>query len=253
MYCPKCELFICELCDPFHTSTIFTQNHSRIRQPLEWNGGRFSKSKRCSEHPSEVANAYCFECRIFVCICCVLNGPHENHRENVSPFEECVQKKRQQVLKIGGVLKQQTKEVEKKKRVIEEEVQDLEEEQKKLEDEMQLLKEKLVQKQQKRKEVNFDLDEIRMKQDTIDRLSRTPKGFLILDEDVYSTIVEAATNLVGEQQTRKQKLVLVWNNPSRTPLRISVNVPRDGNIFDLKEAISKVFFFFFCFFVSTNQ
>ena len=41
MFCPLCNMFICDSCDPSHTSSIFTRNHKRCeRDGVEGRGGR---------------------------------------------------------------------------------------------------------------------------------------------------------------------------------------------------------------------
>ena len=29
MFCPKCEMYICDTCNPSHISNVFTRNHKR--------------------------------------------------------------------------------------------------------------------------------------------------------------------------------------------------------------------------------
>ena len=73
MYCSDCKMFICDSCDPSHTSTIFTRNHKRSERDGVEGGGRRRrrrleeeegvvavgvgledlKKRECSNHPSE--------------------------------------------------------------------------------------------------------------------------------------------------------------------------------------------------------
>ena len=40
MYCSDCNMFICDSCDPSHTSTIFSRNHNRSERDGVEGGGR---------------------------------------------------------------------------------------------------------------------------------------------------------------------------------------------------------------------
>ena len=103
MFCSICNMFICDSCDPSHTSTIFTQHHKRSKTNTNilFGGGdgdellglEKMKKKECSKHPSEVISGYCFGCCTLVCIHCVLET-HGEHKEKVKAIEESVLKKR---------------------------------------------------------------------------------------------------------------------------------------------------------------
>ena len=103
MFCSICNMFICDSCDPSHTSTIFTQHHKRLPKQHTTNTPNINilsrddgdesygllgleKLKRgeCSKHPSELMCGYCFECCTLVCICCVLETHGESQRESSS-------------------------------------------------------------------------------------------------------------------------------------------------------------------------
>ena len=123
MYCPICKMFICDSCDPSHTSSIFTRNHKRCeRDGVEGRGGRRRleeeggvvvgvmglenlKKRECSKHPSETISGYCFQCSSFVCVCCILET-HVQHIEKVKSIEESILKKRNEVVKIGDRLEE---------------------------------------------------------------------------------------------------------------------------------------------------
>ena len=99
MFCSICNMFICDSCDPSHTSTIFTQHHKRSPQQHTSNtpntpntpninillgGDGELKKRECSKHPSELICGYCFECCTLVCIRCVLETHGESQRESSS-------------------------------------------------------------------------------------------------------------------------------------------------------------------------
>ena len=118
MFCSNCNMFICDSCDPSHTSTIFTQHHKRSPQQHTSNtpntpntpninilsggdgdescgllGLEKLKKRECSKHSSQVISGYCFECCTLVCVCCILET-HGDHKEKVNFLErECFEGK----------------------------------------------------------------------------------------------------------------------------------------------------------------
>ena len=118
MFCSDCKMFICDSCDPSHTSTLFSQNHKRSERDGVEGGGRRRrleeeeegvvgvmglenlKKRECSKHPSETICGYCFQCSSFVCTHCILET-HNKHNEKVKSIEESILEKRNEVVKIG--------------------------------------------------------------------------------------------------------------------------------------------------------
>ena len=212
MFCSQCQLFICDSCNTFHESTFFTRNHQRRRkftsgqlqqeekgeeekelQPQSPSSHhpqdqQFTKMKRCLKHSSEGVSGYCFECSSLVCVRCILGG-HVNHQDNVHPLEESAQKRRKQVSKFGEEIGKRIERIQKEKETNDVEIRNLEEK-------LKELREKLVGKEGKKKELERGLNDLRMRFDTINRLSQTPKDELILEEEVYSTLLDAAEEIV---------------------------------------------------------
>ena len=202
MYCSDCKMFICDSCDPSHTSTIFTQNHKRSERDGVEGGGRRRrleeegvvmgvmgvglenlKKRECSKHPSETISGYCFQCSSFVCVCCIL-GTHDDHRKKVKSIEESILEKRDEVVKIGDRLDRRLIFIEKKRKRIEKEMKELEE--------------KLEKKRVEKKEIELEKEDLRIRKDSIIRLSNTPSGTSLFDDQLFSTLLQTATDIVFE-------------------------------------------------------
>ena len=253
MFCPVCNMFICDSCDLSHTSSIFSRNHKRCerdgvegggRRRLEEEGGVVGvmglenlKKRECSKHPSETISGYCFQCSSFVCICCILQT-HDDHNKKVKSIEESILEKRNEVVKIGDRLE---------KRLIW-----IEEERKRIEKEMKELEEKLEKKRIEKKEIELEKDDLRIRKDSIIRLSNTPTTTttttdsdlsLFFDDQLFSTLLQTANDIVSEGGIvgfGKKGVIccdgggdsfrVVSSFPLENgPWRVSVN--SDGNIF----------------------
>ena len=210
MYCLKCELFICDSCEQSHSSNIFSRNHKRENQQNQQQqegrrnqqqendeGLESLKKKHCLTHPSENLSGFCFECSLFVCMECVL-GVHDEHRQNVYSLEESVLRKRNEILKIGVGLEKRLEFVEKETRKVKQEIQELEE--------------KLMNKKVMKKDLDLEKIDLRMRCDTILRLSQTPTTDSLFDEDLFSTFLQIANDLIDELDVsllnRKKKGVI---------------------------------------------
>ena len=177
MFCSICNMFICDSCDPSHTSTIFTQHHKRFDINTNTNilsGGDESygllgleklKRRECSKHPSELISGYCFECCTLVCVCCILET-HDGHRKKVNSIKESVLKKRDEVVKIGDRLEKRLIEIEKKRKEIEKEMKELEE--------------KLEKKRIEKKEIELEKEDLRIRKDSIFDFPTHHQMFLFL-------------------------------------------------------------------------
>ena len=201
MYCSDCNLFICDSCDSFHSTSIFSRNHKRTDEyqikSCGDNGGDCDcdvgddgllgleklKKRECSKHPSELICGYCFECCTLVCIRCILET-HGNHKEKVQAIEESVLKKRDEVVKIGDGLEKRFIEIEKKRKEIEEEMKELEE--------------KLEKKRIEKKEIELEKEDLRIRKDSIIRLSNTPSDISLFDDQLFSTLLQTVTDIVSE-------------------------------------------------------
>ena len=226
-------MFICDLCDSSHTSTIFTRNHKREQQnninSLNERGLENLKKRECSKHPSELICGYCLECCAFVCLCCVLD-PHVKHKEKVKTLEESALKKRDEVVEIGSGLKKRLKVIEGRRKKIEEEMKELEE--------------KLEKKRIEMKEIELEKEDLRIRKDSIVRLSNTPSDVSLFDDQLFSTLLQTANEIVSEvgllpkNSTPKKKVICCDGESFRfvssfclenEPMGMSVN--SDGNIF----------------------
>ena len=199
-------MFICDSCDPSHTSSIFTRNHKRCERDGVEGGGRRRrrleeeegvvgvgleklKKRECSKHPSETISGYCFQCSSFVCVCCILET-HDDHRKKVKSIEESVLEKRNEIVKIGDRLERRFKIIEKKRERIEEEMKELEE--------------KLEKKRIEKKEIELEKEDLRIRKDSIIRLSNTPTTTtdsdlsLFFDDQLFSTLLQTANDIVSE-------------------------------------------------------
>ena len=199
MYCSDCKMFICDTCDSSHTSSIFTQHHKR--KPCEnrtlcggsengdggsvGDGLEMMKMKECLQHPSERISGFCFECSVLVCLRCALEN-HIEHNQKVSSVEETLEKRREQVLKMGVKLENRLKEIEVKDKGIEEEVKELEK--------------KLEKKRGEKKEIELEKEDLKMRKDSIIRLSSiTPTDIsFFFDEQLFSTLLQTASEIVHE-------------------------------------------------------
>ena len=247
-------MFICDSCDPSHTSTIFTQNHKRSerdgvegggrRKRLEEEGGVVGvglenlKKRECSKHPSETICGFCFQCSSFVCTRCIL-GTHDDHNKKVKSIEESILEKRNEVVKIGDKLEKRLILIEKKRKRIEEEMKELEE--------------KLEKKRIEKKEIELEKEDLRIRKDSIIRLSNTPTTTtttdcdvsLFFDDQLFSTLLQTATDIVSEGGVvgllKPKKGVICCDGGgdsirfvSSFPLTkgtLGVSVNSDGNIF----------------------
>ena len=253
MYCSDCNMFICDSCDPSHTSTIFSQNHKRSerdgvegggrRRRLEEEGGVVGvglenlKKRECSKHPSETIWGFCFQCSSFVCIRCILQT-HDDHRKKVKSIEESILEKRNEVVKIGDRLEKRLILVEKERKRIEEEMKELEE--------------KLEKKRIEKKEIELEKEDLRIRKDSIIRLSNTPitttttttdcDVSLFFDDQLFSTLLQTANDIVSEGGVgllKPKKGVICCDGGGdsfrfvssfpKYPYGVSVN--SDGNIF----------------------
>ena len=242
MFCSNCNMFICDSCDPSHTSTIFSQHHKRLPQQHTSNtpntnilsgGDGELKKRECSKHPSELICGYCFECCTLVCIHCILET-HGNHKEKVKAIKESVLKKRDEFVKIGDRLEKRLIEIEKKRKEIEEEMKELEK--------------KLEKKRIEKKEIELEKEDLRIRKDSIIRLSNTPTDVSLFDDQLFSTLLQTANDIVseggvavggGEVGLKRKKGVICCDGDSfhfvssfclkNIPLGVSVN--SDGNIF----------------------
>ena len=226
MYCPNCEVFICDSCNLSHSSSVFTQNHKRQQQSSYSAGGGSNsfetiKKKHCSEHSSEFVFGYCFGCSVFVCGCCIL-GSHSEHKEMIFSLAESAKKRRDQVAKIGDDLRRRMQVIEK---IQQENV-----------DEIKSLKEKLMKKEKEQKELELEIGDLKMRHDTIGRLSNMPTDDSILNENIFSTLLQTANDLVDEmiqkketfeerEDTRELQVSFPWEG---SPWGVSVN--SGGNI-----------------------
>ena len=216
MYCSDCKVFICDSCDPSHSSSIFSRNHKRSQQQnvpcgeqSDEGGGRRRleegvvmgvglenlKKRECSKHPSETISGYCFQCSSFVCLHCVLET-HVQHIEKVKSIEESILKKRNEVVKIGDKLEKRLEIVEKKRKKIKEEMKELEE--------------KLEKKRIEKKEIELEKEDLRIRKDSIIHLSNTPTTTtttttttdcdvsLFFDDQLFSTLLQTANDIVSE-------------------------------------------------------
>ena len=261
MYCSQCNMFICDSCDPSHTSSIFTRNHKRSERDGVEGGGRRRrleeegvvvmgvmglenlKKRECSKHPSETICGYCFQCSSFVCVCCILQT-HVQHNKKVKSIEESILEKRNEVVKIGDRLE---------KRLIL-----IEKERKRIEKEMKELEEKLEKKRIEKKEIELEKEDLRIRKDSIIRLSNTPTTTtttdcdvsLFFDDQLFSTLLQTANDIVSEGGVvdgllKPKKGVICCDGGgdsfrfvSSFPLKngtLGVNVNSDGNIFICEE------------------
>ena len=259
MYCSDCKVFICDSCDPSHTSNVFTRNHKRSeRDGVEGGGGRRRleeegvtmvgvmglenlKKRECSKHPSETICGYCFQCSSFVCVCCILET-HVQHNEKVKSIEESILEKRNEIVKIGDKLEKRLIEIEKKRKRIEKEMKELEE--------------KLEKKRIEKKEIELEKEDLRIRKDSIIRLSNTPTTTtttttdcdvsLFFDDQLFSTLLQTATDIVSEGGVvglfSKPKKGVICCDGGGDPFRLvssfplkngpsGVSVNSDGNIF----------------------
>ena len=226
-------MFICDPCDSSHTSTIFTRNHKREQQnninSLNERGLENLKKRECSKHPSELICGYCLECCAFVCLCCVLD-PHVKHKEKVKTLEESALKKRDEVVEIGSGLKKRLKVIEGRRKKIEEEMKELEE--------------KLEKKRIEMKEIELEKEDLRIRKDSIVRLSNTPSDVSLFDDQLFSTLLQTANEIVSEvgllpKNSNPKKEVICCGRENfcfvssfcleNEPKGVSVN--SDGNIF----------------------
>ena len=200
MYCSDCKLFICDSCDSFHSTSIFSRNHKQTEHQIKSCGGDGGdcdcdvgddgllgleklRKKECSKHPSELICGYCFECCTLVCVCCILET-HGNHKEKVNSIKESVLKKRDEVVKIGDRLERRLIEIEKKRKEIEEEMKELEK--------------KLEKKRIEKKEIELEKEDLRIRKDSIIRLSNTSTDISLFDDQLFSTLLQTANDIVSE-------------------------------------------------------
>ena len=266
MYCSDCKMFICDFCDPSHTSTIFSRNHKRSerggvegggrRRRLEEEGGVVRvglenlKKRECSKHPSETICGFCFQCSSFVCTRCIL-GTHDDHRKKVKSIEESILEKRNEVVKIGDKLERRLILIERKRKRIEKEMKELEE--------------KLEKKRIEKKEIELEKEDLRIRKDSIIRLSNTPTTTtttttdcdvsLFFDDQLFSTLLQTANDIVSEGGvdglfSKPKKGVICCDGGgdsfrfvSSFPLKnepFGVSVNSDGNIFVCEEGRLRV-------------
>ena len=240
MYCSDCKVFICDSCDSSHSSSIFSRNHNRSQQRTlicDDGGGDDGlvglenlKKRECSKHPSKTISGYCFQCSSFVCGCCILET-HVKHIEKVKSIEESILEKRDEVVKIGDRLERRLIVIEEKR--------------KKIEKEMIELEEKLEKKRIEKKEIELEKEDLRIRKDSIIRLSNTPTEISLFDDQLFSTLLQTATDIVFEGGVvgllKPKKGVICCDGGgdwfcvvSSFPLKsepLGVSVNSDGNLF----------------------
>ena len=264
MYCSDCKVFICDSCDPSHSSSIFSRNHKRFERDGVEGGGKRRleeervvgvmglenlKKRECSKHPSETICGYCFQCSSFVCVCCIL-GTHDDHNKKVKSIEESILEKRDEVVKIGDKLEKRLIVIEKKRKRIEREMKELEE--------------KLEKKRIEKKEIELEKEDLRIRKDSIIRLSNTPTTTtttttdcdisLFFDDQLFSTLLQTANDIVfegGVDGLLKPKKGVICCDGGGDSIRVvssfplknapyGVSVNSDGNIFVCEEGGLKV-------------
>ena len=141
------------------------------------------KKKQCSKHNSLFVSGFCLVCSEFVCVCCLVEE-HDEHRKEVRSLEESICRKREEVVKIGVRLENRLKKFE--------------ERQGRVEKEIQYLEKKLEMKRVEKKEIELEREDIRMRYDTIIRLSNTPADISLFDEHLFSSLLETANSIVSE-------------------------------------------------------
>ena len=197
MYCPTCETFICDTCDPSHTSSLFNQHHKREQQNRNRDGDGLTIHLECSKHLNELICGYCFKCSVFVCRCCVVEVVHGVHREEVRSLEESVLKRREEVVGVGMRLDNRLKIVEEKE--------------KKVEEQMERLEEKLKRKRAEKKELELEKEDLKIRKDSIIRLSNTPRSSSLFDEQLFSTLLQTASEIVHEGIPLLPEKGIVWS------------------------------------------
>ena len=165
-------------------------------------------------------------------MCLLSSRKHDEHRKEVSSLEESVCKKREKVAKIGDRLEHRLKKIEERKEKIEKDIKDLEKE--------------LEMKRVEKKEIELEKEDLRMRQDTIIRLSNTPRDVSLFEEDLFSLLLETANNIVNESSPLPMKGVVCGDDGLRfvrslrcdQPFGVSVN--RVGTFFICEDYFLRV-------------
>ena len=240
MYCSDCKVFICDSCDSSHSSSIFTRNHNRSQQrtltrgdddDVGFVGMEKLRKRECSKHPSETISGYCFQCSSFVCVRCILRS-HDNHRKKVNFLEESVLMKRSEVVKIGDRLEKRLIFIEKKRKRIEKEMKELEE----------ILEKKRIEK----KEIELEKEDLRIRKDSIIRLSNTPTDISLFDDQLFSTLLQTATDIVSEGGVvgfLKPKKGVICCDGGGDSFRVVSSFPLDEKPYGVSGTVMGIFLF----------
>ena len=88
-----------------------------------------------------------------------------------------------------------------------------------------------MKKRSEGKELGFEIDDLKIRNDAISRLSKTAKSYSILDDRVFSTILQTAKEILNEQ-----RITETFSSPPKSGLvRTSSDGIRSTAPFDLEE------------------
>ena len=114
----------------------------------------------------------------------------------------------------------------------------IEEKRKRIEEEIKELEEKLEKKRIEKKEIELEKEDLRIRKDSIIRLSNTPTDVSLFDDQLFSTLLQTANDIVSEGGVglERKKGVIHCDGDSFRSFGLKngsrgVSVNSDGNIF----------------------
>ena len=174
-YCPRCELYICDLCEEAHVSNPFSKTHQRekVSSPPQ------QQLPLCQQH-KEQSVFFCELCRQFACGTCAFLV-HREHSNDVKNVQESAKQCRSMLRAFQVPLSQQES-------LLKQKISSIEEEEKKYQTQMEALAQKIQDTISKRKNVSLKLSDLLGKKDLLERLETTLSDLEILDPSKFEEL-----------------------------------------------------------------
>ena len=175
-YCPRCELYICDLCEEAHVSNPFSKTHQREKgfQSSTTTNSHFVNNTR-----NRVSSFVNFVISLLVGLCAFL--VHQEHSNDVKNVQESAKQCWSMLRAFQVPLSQQES-------LLKQKISSIEEEEKKYQTQMEALAQKIQDTISKRKNVSLELSDLLGKKDLLERLETTLSDLEILDPSKFEEL-----------------------------------------------------------------
>ncbi|KAJ8321668.1 hypothetical protein KUTeg_000139 [Tegillarca granosa] len=167
-YCNNCREEMCSGCKTAHLGSKVSSDHIVVSTKLGKSIGKSRKPIKCTTHQSEIIRIYCTSCDEAVCVKCVTDTKHENHK--FEELETTLYRYQDEISQSISETKQQIEELQKSLHTIDVNVKDYTE-----------VSDKTINEiNQQRKQIKSDVDEIA--DDLVDQVEKQNQQDLKLME-----------------------------------------------------------------------